>query len=63
MNDFIPFQHGDEGTHTICASRLRLTGVQQARCCSCEPHQPCDIRSASPKVRTASVPPGDAPLP
>lgn len=45
MNDVKPFTHGDEGTHYVCATRLKQEGGE-AHCCYCVPHEGCEISEA-----------------
>jgi len=41
-SDLENFEHGDEGTHTICRSRLEIFGGD-GKCCICFPHADCLI--------------------
>lgn len=41
MNDIGKFNHGEEGTHSCCAARLKKEG-NKARCCECVPHEGCE---------------------
>ena len=42
MTDLDKFKHGEEGTHSCCAERLKREGGK-AKCCECNPHPefPC----------------------
>ena len=44
MNDLKPFQHGEEGTHSVCKNRLKKEGGK-ATCCVCNPHENCGKKS------------------
>lgn len=42
MTNKTDFKHGQEGTHTVCDTRLKNDGGK-ALCCYCMPHQGCDL--------------------
>jgi hypothetical protein len=54
MNDLKKFQHGEEGTHHACQSRIDKEGMQ-SRCCSCVPHEGCDINDNDNEVPKYSM--------
>ncbi len=51
MDDLKPFKHSDEGkgsTHAVCQNRLDKEGGK-SMCCSCEPHEDCNLNSSKPQ--------------
>lgn len=46
--DLTKFRHGSEGTHGICKKRLEIEGGD-GRCCSCFPHEDCEINAQEKK--------------
>lgn len=42
-------EHGNEGTHICCDTRLKTEG-EKARCCVCVPHDGCTLREPAEPV-------------
>lgn len=38
-----PFEHGQEGTHSICKNRMASQKLEKITCCACTPHDNCNL--------------------